>query len=210
MYSSYLIKNGTFVTPSKMKAMSYASSDKVYSKVVNLDNVAWIDSTQGQYTKTNVAENKTYMKKIIRLTESDLHQIIENSVRRILKEDFNQYSDGDFASTGDPYEMGDDDIDPTSDVSHLKPEDLTKVYVWDTGDSYYDFEAVYDDVSFRGSFDGDFNIEDVVIGHSGYGHQMNPNDVHTSQFENWFNSTLGENLAQILYQRIQEGDFENE
>ena len=39
---------------------------------------------------------------------------------------------------------------------------------------------------------------------------MNPNDVHTSQFENWFNSTLGENLAQILYQRIQEGDFENE
>lgn len=190
--------------------MSYASSDKVYSKVVNLDNVAWIGPTQGQYAKTNIVENKTRMNKIIRLTESDLHQIIENSVRRILKEDFNQYSDGDFASTGDPYEMGDDDIDPTSDVSHLKPEDLTKVYVWDTGDSYYDFEAVYDDVSFRGSFDGDFNIEDVVIGHSGYGHQMNPNDVHTSQFENWFNSTLGENLAQILYQRIQEGDFENE
>ena len=190
--------------------MSYASSDKVYSNVVSLYDVAWIDPTQGQYAKINVAENKTHMKKIIRLTESDLHQIIENSVRRILKEDFNQYSDGDFASTGDPYEMGDDDIDPTSDVSHLKPEDLTKVYVWDTGDSYYDFEAVYDDVSFRGSFDGDFNIEDVVIGHSGYGHQMNPNDVHTSQFENWFNSTLGENLAQIIYQRIQEGDFENE
>ena len=87
--------------------------------------MAWIDPTQGQYAKTNVAENKTHMKKIIRLTESDLHQIIENSVRRILKEDFNQYSDGDFASTGDPYEMGDDDIDPTSDVSHLKPEDHT-------------------------------------------------------------------------------------
>ena len=99
--------------------------------------------TQGQYAKTNIVENKTRMKKIIRLTESDLHQIIENSVRRILKEDFNQYSDGDFASTGDPYEMGDDDIDPTSDVSHLKPEDLTKVYVWDTGDSYYDFMMMY-------------------------------------------------------------------
>jgi hypothetical protein len=210
VYSSYPIKNGTFVTPSKMEAMSYAGSDKVYSKVVNLDDVAWIDPTQGQYAKTNIVENKKRMKKIIRLTESDLHQIIENSVRRILKEDFNQYSDGDFASTGDPYEMGDDDIDPTSDVLHLRPEDLTKVYVWDTGDSYYDFEAVYDDISFRGSFDGDFNIEDVVIGHSGYGHQMNPNDVHTSQFENWFNSTLGENLAQIIYQRIQQGDFDNE
>ena len=210
MYSSYPIKNGTFVTPSKMEAMSYAGSNKVYSKVVSLDDVAWIDPTQGQYAKTNIVENKTRMKKIIRLTESDLRQIIENSVRRILKEDFDQYSDGDFASTGDPYELGDDDIDPTSDISHLRPEDLTKVYVWDTGDSYYDFEAVYDGVSFRGSFDGDFNIEDVVIGHSGYGHQMNPNDVHTSQFENWFNSTLGENLAQILYQRIQQGDFDNE
>ena len=210
VYSSYPIKNGTFVTPSKMEAMSYAGSNKVYSKVVSLDDVAWIDPTQGQYAKTNIVENKTHMKKIIRLTESDLRQIIENSVRRILKEDFDQYSDGDFASTGDPYELGDDDIDPTSDISHLRPEDLTKVYVWDTGDSYYDFEAVYDGVSFRGSFDGDFNIEDVVIGHSGYGHQMNPNDVHTSQFENWFNSTLGENLAQILYQRIQQGDFDNE
>lgn len=210
VYSSYPIKNGTFVTPSKMEAINYAGNHKIYTITANLNDIAWIDPTQGQYAKTNVVENKTHMKKIIRLTESDLHQIIENSVRRILKEDFNQYSDGDFASTGDPYEMGDDDIDPTSDVSHLRPEDLTKVYVWDTGDSYYDFEAVYDDVSFRGSFDGDFNIEDVVIGHSGYGHQMNPNDVHTSQFENWFNSTLGENLAQILYQRIQEGDFENE
>ena len=30
--SSYTIKNGTFVTPSKMESMSYASSDKVYSK----------------------------------------------------------------------------------------------------------------------------------------------------------------------------------
>ena len=64
MYSSYPLKNGTFVTPSKMKSMSYDSSDKVYSKVVNLDNVALIDPTQGQYAKTNVAENKTHMKKL--------------------------------------------------------------------------------------------------------------------------------------------------
>lgn len=97
VYSSYPIKNGTFVTPSKMEAMNYASSDKVYCKFVNLDDVAWIGPTQGQYANTNVAENKKYMKKIIRLTEGDLRQIIENSVKRILKEDFNQYSDGDFA-----------------------------------------------------------------------------------------------------------------
>jgi len=212
VYSSYPIKNGTFVSPSKMEAMNYAGGNKVYSKVVNLEDVAWIDPTQGQYANTNVVENKTYMKKIIRLTESDLRQIIENSVRRILKEDFNQYSDGDFASTGDPYEMGDDDIDPISDVSHLKPKDLSRLYVWDTSDTFYEFEAIYgdgmyDSISFRGSFDGDLTVDYVVIGSGGYGHQMNPNDVHTSQFENWFNSTLGEHLAMAIDKKIRLGDF---
>ena len=212
VYSSYPIKNGTFVSPSKMEAMNYAGSNKVYSKVVNLEDVAWIDPTQGQYANTNITENKKYMKKIIRLTEGDLRQIIENSVKRILKEDFNQYSDGDFASTGDPYEMGDDDIDPISDVSHLKPEDLSRLYVWDTSDTFYEFEAIYgggmyDSISFRGSFDGDLTVDDVVIGSGGYGHQMNPNDVHTSQFENWFNSTLGEHLAMAIDKKIRLGDF---
>ena len=155
------------------------------------------------------------MKKIIRLTESDLHRIIENSVRRIIRESFDQFSDGDFASTGDPYELEDDNIDPTSDVAHVKPEDLKRVYVWDTGDSYYEFEADYGEgmseaVSFRGSFDGDFTVDDVVLGHSGFGRQMNPNDIHTSQFENWFNSTLGDSLARIIYQKIQHGDFAND
>ena len=150
------------------------------------------------------------MKKILRLTESELNNIIKESVKRILREDFNQFSDDDFASDGNPYEVGNDDVDPIADVSQLTPNDLRRVFVWDTNDSYYDFEAVYEDVSFRGSFDGDFNIEDVVIGSGGYGHQMNPNDVHTEKFEEWFNSTLGEELAKILYQKIEEGNFENE
>ena len=38
------------------------------------------------------------MKKIIRLTESDLRRIVSNSVRRVLKEGYNQFSDGDFAN----------------------------------------------------------------------------------------------------------------
>ena len=215
VYSSYPIKNGTFVTPSKMEAINYSGNHKIYTITANLNDIAWIDPTQGQYAKTNIVENKKRMKKIIRLTESDLRQIIENSVRRILKEDFNQYSDGDFASTGDPYEMGDDDVDPISDVSHIKPDDLRKVYVWETGDSYYEFEADYGEgmseaVSFRGTFDGDFQVDDVVLGHSGFGHQMNPNDLHTSQFENWFNSTLGEQLARIIYTKIKSGDFSND
>lgn len=48
VYSSYPIENGAFVTPSKMEAESYAGGGKVYSKDTNLDDVAWIDSNEGQ------------------------------------------------------------------------------------------------------------------------------------------------------------------
>jgi len=49
VYSSHPIDQGIFVTPSYMEAYSYSSNGKVYSKVVDLDDVAWIDPTQGQY-----------------------------------------------------------------------------------------------------------------------------------------------------------------
>lgn len=49
VYSSYKIGNGVFVTPSRMEAESYSGDGKVYSKTVNVDDVAWIDPTQGQY-----------------------------------------------------------------------------------------------------------------------------------------------------------------
>lgn len=51
VYSSYNIKPGIFVTPSKMEAQSYAGDGKIYSKIVNLEDVAWIDPFQGQYAK---------------------------------------------------------------------------------------------------------------------------------------------------------------
>lgn len=49
VYSSYPIGNGVFVTPSRMEAESYSENGKAYSKTVNVDDVAWIDPTQGQY-----------------------------------------------------------------------------------------------------------------------------------------------------------------
>lgn len=49
VYSSYPIGNGVFVTPSRMEAESYSGDGKVYSKTVNVADVAWIDPTQGQY-----------------------------------------------------------------------------------------------------------------------------------------------------------------
>lgn len=155
------------------------------------------------------------MKRIIRLTESDLHQIVKESVTRILREDFNQFSDEDFASTGNPNELSTDDVTPISEVSHLTPNDLRRLYVWETSDTYYEFEAVYGDsmytmVSIRGYFDGDVKVEDVVLGGGGFGRQMNPRDIATPEFEEWFNSTLGEHLAKGIYKKIELGDFAND
>ena len=53
VYSSYPIKGGIFVTPSIMEAQSYSGDGKVYSKVVNINDVAWVDPTQGQYAKVS-------------------------------------------------------------------------------------------------------------------------------------------------------------
>lgn len=56
VYSSYKIGNGVFVTPSRMEAESYSGDGKVYSKTVNVGDVAWIDPTQGQYAPTNTTD----------------------------------------------------------------------------------------------------------------------------------------------------------
>lgn len=49
VYSSYPIKEGIFVSPSRMEAYYYSGDGKVYSKDVSLEDVAWIDEGQGQY-----------------------------------------------------------------------------------------------------------------------------------------------------------------
>lgn len=51
VYSSHPIKDGVFVTPSKMEAQGYAGEARIYSKEVILSDVAWIDGLQGQYAK---------------------------------------------------------------------------------------------------------------------------------------------------------------
>lgn len=53
VYSSYPISQGVFVTPSKMEAQNYAGNGKVYSKTVGIDDVAWIDTIEGQYANVN-------------------------------------------------------------------------------------------------------------------------------------------------------------
>ncbi len=58
VYSSYPIEQGIFVSPSKMEAESYSGNGKVYSKKVNINDIAWIDPTQGQYAKIDKNINK--------------------------------------------------------------------------------------------------------------------------------------------------------
>lgn len=53
VYSSYPIKQGTFVSPSRMEAESYSGNGKIFSKKINIEDVAWIDPTQGQYANIN-------------------------------------------------------------------------------------------------------------------------------------------------------------
>ena len=50
VYSSYPIREGVFVTPSRMEAQSYAGRGEIYSKIVPVNDVAWIDDIQGQFT----------------------------------------------------------------------------------------------------------------------------------------------------------------
>ncbi|MBO4725719.1 MAG: hypothetical protein J5622_04340, partial [Firmicutes bacterium] len=49
VYSSKPIKEGGFVSPSKLCAQDYAGSGKIYSKEVDVNDIAWIDNGEGQY-----------------------------------------------------------------------------------------------------------------------------------------------------------------
>lgn len=59
VYSSKPISQGIFVTPSRMEAESYSGDGKVYKKLVNIEDVAWIDPTQGQFAKIDKSDEST-------------------------------------------------------------------------------------------------------------------------------------------------------
>lgn len=77
IYSSYPIKQGTFISPSIMEASQYAGGDpsKLYSKEVNIDDVAWIDGAEGQYAKVENNQNSLYNN--ANESESDLNGQIQ-------------------------------------------------------------------------------------------------------------------------------------
>ena len=58
IYSSKPIEQGGFVTTSYNMAKDYAGSGKVYSKTVELQEVAWINGDEGQYANIHYEESQ--------------------------------------------------------------------------------------------------------------------------------------------------------
>lgn len=83
IYSSYPIEQGVFVSTSLRQAQEYAGGDanKVYSKTVPLNEVAWISGDEGQYAKVS---NESLNEK----TNSDVttNQSLENVVQEQVEE----------------------------------------------------------------------------------------------------------------------------
>lgn len=58
VYSSKPITPGAFITPSKMMAQDYAGDGRVYSKVIPLEDVAFINGDEGQYAPVSSSFNQ--------------------------------------------------------------------------------------------------------------------------------------------------------
>lgn len=113
VYSSYPIKQGIFVSPSKMEAESYSSNGKVYSKEVNINDVAWIDPTQGQYAK--------------------VYDILPTKYSQSTKE-WNKYLKENFPSAGTKTKMSDIKLPIREDIKNgskkssiLNPSEISKL-----------------------------------------------------------------------------------
>jgi len=83
VFSSKPIKNGNFVTPSLMEAQAYAGKNKIYEAEINVNDVAWIDSGQGQYVKM---DNNKEMKDAKQAFPSLKQPTVKESVNQIAKQ----------------------------------------------------------------------------------------------------------------------------
>ena len=101
------------------------------------------------------------MKHRIRLSESSLHRIIKESVKKVLRESY---------------------------FDCIDTNDLRINAHW-TEDGYAEWEARVDNgwFTFRGTYDGyDCDLDFFMTGHSGYGHEYTVDD----EIVEWFNNNL--------------------
>ena len=80
IHSSYPIKEGVFVTPSKMNAQEYAGgkNGKIYTKEVNVNDIAWIDESEGQYAP--ISYKKEFVKPIQTNIQTDTNYLLNSFI----------------------------------------------------------------------------------------------------------------------------------
>lgn len=109
----------------------------------------------------------------IRLSESQLHRVIKESVNKVLNELYIGGSQVDFSDW------------------HIRRMMVTE-------DGYYEFEAVTDNnwYALRGTYDGNGNIDfnELLRGHSGYGRLI----PITDKLQRWFDIYASQELIEKL------------
>lgn len=84
VYSPKPIRDGVFVTPSRMNAEDYAGGGRVYSRRVKVDDVAWIDDSEGQLATVSEGEKSPILMStadddiLMRSTETG-HKVISDA-----------------------------------------------------------------------------------------------------------------------------------
>lgn len=96
VYSSKPIENGAFVTPSSMEAESYAGNGEVYEATLPLQDIAWIDPTQGQVAKVGGNDIRFSVRRNSGYTERENGQAI--SRRASYAEEEGSFTKGPFLS----------------------------------------------------------------------------------------------------------------
>jgi hypothetical protein len=109
VYSSHPIDKGIFVSPSRMEAESYAGTGEVFSKKVPLEDVAWIDPTQGQYAPTNLTFKEQFARDLAENSRiQNAIDKINNNPNKPLQELV--YRNGEQVGYGDYFNYDDDAI----------------------------------------------------------------------------------------------------
>lgn len=114
-----------------------------------------------------------------RITEAQLRDIVAESVKKVL-------------------------FESTLYTKDIKTSDLS-VKVYETPEDYYEYVATCDNgwYTFRGTYGNGLTLDDVVSGHSGYGHQHSVDGA----LDEWFNEEIAPRLTMMIKKIIATGNI---
>lgn len=166
VYSSKPIENGNFVSTSKIQATEYAGGEKIYTKEVPIEDVAWINGDEGQYAKISTKYSK------------------ENSTWR-------EYLESHFQSTGTKTDMRKLPIDSRI-IENRKQEIINKAQQIEKINN--DFEGLTDEIknNYLGK-DFDYNTYKQM---NEYLDSLKPTEqtITTNKVEKHHEKTVGEEV----------------